>query len=136
MTDLVTLEEVRAHLRIDDYDSNGGPDDTWLNIFITSVSSAVLLWLKDEWRAYETEFDSDGDILLDSNDDPVPVLDSSGERVLQPVVRAAVLIEIDRQYRFRGGEGDADVPPDAGYGYVLGKGATALLTALRKSTVG
>lgn len=137
MTDLVTLDEARAHLRIDDYDSAGGADDAWLSLFITAISSAIQLWLKDDWRPYQLELDSDGELLLDSAEEPVPVLDSAGDPVLQPVVRAACLIELDRQYRYRdGGDGTTDVPNEHGHGYTLGRGATALLTPLRKPTTG
>lgn len=133
MLELVTVDQAREHLRLD-ADSSGGPDDAWLAIFIPAVSEAVALWLKDSWRLYEPEMDSDGSPVLDSNEDPVPLLDSNGDPVTRWSVRAAVLVELDRQHQFRGGEGDADVPADAGYGYTLGRGATALLTPLRKPT--
>lgn len=130
MTELVTIEEARAQLRIDDVDSNGGPDDVWLTIWMPAISEAVANWLKDEWRLYVAEVDSGG-IVEDSNGDPVPAI----PLVVRPVVKAATLIEIERQYRFRGGESEADVQSHEGHGYTLGKGATALLSSLRKSTV-
>lgn len=129
MTDLVTTAEATLHLRADTADA------TWLAIFIPGISEAVLRWLKDDWRAYVLETDGDGNEVFDSNGDGVPLLDSDGERTVKPVVKAAVLIEIASQFRFREGEGDNVVPSEAGHGYVLSKGATALLSSLRKSTV-
>jgi hypothetical protein len=129
MPDLVTIEEARAHLRLD-ADSSGGPDDAWLAIFIPAISNAIMLWLKDKWRAYVPEEDSAGDVLFDSAGDPIP------SNVLQPVVHAAVLVELASQFRFREGEGkDNAVGPQAGHGYVLNKVSTALLAPLRKATV-
>lgn len=130
MIELVTIEEARAHLRIDDVDSDGSPDDLWLNIFMPAISEAVANWLKDEWRLYVAEVDSGG-VVVDSSGDPVPALPLAA----RPVVKAATLIELERQFRFRGGESEADVQSHEGHGYTLGKGATALLSSLRKSTV-
>jgi len=128
--ELVTIEEARAHLRIDDVDSDGSPDDLWLSIFMPAISEAVANWLKDEWRLYVAEVDSGG-VVVDSSGDPVPALPLAA----RPVVKAATLIELERQFRFRGGESEADVQSHEGHGYTLGKGATALLSSLRKSTV-
>jgi hypothetical protein len=136
MLDLVSVAEARAHLRLDDVNSGGGPDDAWLAIFIPAISEAVATWLKDEWRLYVPSVDSAGDIIVDSAGDPIPALDTSGNPTARPVVRAATLVELGSQFRFREGEGtDNVVPSDAGHGYVLSKGATALLAGLRKSTV-
>jgi hypothetical protein len=136
MTDLVTLAEARAHLRIDDVDSDGSPDDLWLSIFIPAISEAVANWLKDDWRLWIPAEDSNGDIVVDSNDDPVPALGSDGDPTPKWVVKAAVLVELASQYRFREGEGkDNVVASDAGHGYILNKASTALLSGLRKSTV-
>jgi hypothetical protein len=132
MADLITSAEAKSHLRLD----TGTADDAWLAVFIPAISQAVLLWLKDEWRAYVTELDADGDPIEDSSGDQIPVLDSSGEMTTRPVVKAAVLIELASVYRYRNGEGaDNVVPSDAGHGYVLNKASTALLAPLRKSTV-
>lgn len=131
MSNLVTLDEARDHLRLDE-----GPDDTWLATWIPVVSEAVALWLKDEWRLYQPEVDSDGEPVLDSDGRPVVVLDSDGEPVVRWTVKAACLVELASQYRFREGEGkDNAVPADAGHGYVLNKASTALLAPLRRPTV-
>lgn len=130
MVDLVTTAEARTHLRTDT------ADDPWLAIFIPAISEAVLRWLKDWWRAYVLETDADGNEVFDSAGDGIPLVDSNGDYTVKPVVKAAVLIELAGQFRFREGEGvDNVVPAEAGHGYILNKGATALLAALRKSTV-
>lgn len=129
MLELVTIEEARAQIRLDD-----SADDVWLEVFIPAISAAVASWLKDDWRLYLPMVDMDGDVITDSSGDPIPDEDSNG-LIVHPSVRSAVLIELASQYRFREGEGDNAVPADAGHGYVLSKTATALLAALRKSTV-
>lgn len=129
MVEFVTKDQARHHLRLP-FDSNGSPDDLWLDIFIPAISQAVALWLKDDWRPYVPEIDSSGEVVIDSSGDPIPT------DVVQPVVIAATLLELGSVYRFREGEGvDNVVPSDAGWGYVLNKASTALLTPLRKSTV-
>lgn len=130
MTEFITIDDAREHLRLD-----SGSDDPWLSMFIPAISEAVRLWLKDDWRAYEVERDSDGEPVLDSDGRPVVVLDSDGEPVVRWTVKAACLVELASQYRFREGEGkDNTVPADAGHGYVLNKASTALLTPLRRPT--
>lgn len=126
---MVTIEEARQHLRID-----GDYDDDWLDMMIVAISQAVLLWLKDETRAYELETDSNGDVIYDSDGDPVIETDSNGP-VAKPIVKAAVLVELASQYRFRDGDGVAQVPAHWGHGYTLSAGSTALLTPLRKTTM-
>lgn len=135
MLELVTLDQARQHLRLDS-DSDGGSDDAWLATFIPAVSEAVALWLKDDFRLYEWFLDSNGDTVLDSNSDPIPATDGSGNPIVRKVVEAAVLVELSSQYRFREGEGaDNVVPPEAGHGYMLNKASTSLLSGLRKTTV-
>lgn len=120
--DLVTIEQARAHLRID-----GDFDDAWLEAAIPAVSQAVLLWLKDASRAFQPEIDSSGAEVVDSNGEPVVMV--------RPIVRMATLVELATLYRYREGEGNTGVPQHWGHGYTLSVGATALLTPLRKSTV-
>lgn len=128
--ELVSMELAKAQLRID-----GTAEDVWLRDAIQGVSDAVALWLKDEWRLYELLRDADGQVVRDSADVPVPLIDSSGEAVVRPAVRRAVLLELASQYRFREGEGDNQVEAHEGHGYVLTQGATRLLAPLRRSTV-
>lgn len=124
---LVTLEMARNHLRID-----GADDDDWLATWIPAASDVVLLWLKDDWRAYELEVDSNGDVVVDSSGNPVPAYDSNGP-IVRPAVQAAVLVELGVMYRYR--DGDGPQQPTIGYGYVLCPRATSLLAALRKPTL-
>jgi hypothetical protein len=132
---LVTQAEARAQLRIDDYDSAGGADDPWLTIWIAACSEAVAGWLKDSWRLYVPLLDSAGDEVLDSAGDPEPALDEAGDPIPRWQVKAAVLVELASQYRYREGEGENTVPAHEGHGYSLTRAATALLASLRKSTV-
>jgi len=131
VTELVTKAEAYAQLRIDDT-----AHDAWLAVWIPAVSQAVLNWLKDEWRAYDPELDADGNPVLDSAGDEIPLVDTSGNMTPRWSVKAAVLLELASQFRFRDGSGkDNVVPADAGHGYVLNKASTALLAPLRKPTV-
>jgi hypothetical protein len=137
MLELVTKADARAQLRLDDVGSAGGPDDAWLDIFIPAVSEAVRSWLKVDARLYVPLRDSAGDIMRDSAGDPIPQEDSNGP-VVNPSVRAAVLIELAYQFRFREGEGEHTATGDlysGRYGYTLSRGATAILSGIRKSTV-
>lgn len=135
MLELVTIDDARQQLRLDEGDSGGGADDAWLALAIPGVSEAVRTWLKDDWRLYLPERDSAGAVITDTDGDPIPAEDSNGNPITHPTVRLAVLLELASQFRFREGEGDNVVPPDAGHGYTLSKGATALLAGLRKPTV-
>jgi hypothetical protein len=130
MAELVTRAEVKSHLMMDNDAADG-----WIDMMILAISDAVLSWLKDEWRAYEVLRDADGVILVDSNDDPILLTDSNGDPMVRPVVKAATLVEIASQFRFRDGDGAASVPSNAGHGYVLSAGPTSLLSGLRRSTV-
>jgi len=135
MIDLLSKEDAYYHLRLDTEDEGTNitsPDDPWLDIFIPVVSEAVASWLKEEWRLYMPELDSNGDVTLDSNGDPVPALPLT----VRPRVQAAAIVELALMYRFREGENlDSQVPQEAGHGYILNKASTALLAGIRKSTV-
>lgn len=107
---MVDLDEAKQHLRID-----GADDDAWLALWIPAVSDAVLQWLKDPARAYV-------------DPDAIPLKP-------KPMVKAAVLLELAQHYRFRDGKDAGAVPAHAGHGYILGAGATSLLSGLRKPTI-
>lgn len=130
MLEFVTTADAREQLRID-----SDADDRWLAIWIPAVSASVAAWLKQEWRLYVLQRDSNGEVVTDSSGVPLPVLDSDDLPVLQPTVIAATLLELASQYRYREGEGDNAVPADAGHGYVLSRAATAQLAPLRRTTV-
>lgn len=140
MPDFITMQDAYEHLRLD-YDSEGSADDAWLMTFIPAVSEAVALWLKDAWRPYELELDSDGQVILDSDGEPVVLLDSAGLPVVRWSVKAACLIQLGSEYRFREGEGVNDMSMGGrsidgrGHGYILCRGATSLLAGIRKPTV-
>jgi hypothetical protein len=135
MLELVTIDDARQQLRLDEIDSNGGADDAWLALAIPGVSEAVRSWLKDDWRLYLPERDTAGAVITDTDGDPIPAEDSNGTPITHPTVRLAVLLELASQFRYREGEGENVVPADAGHGYTLSKGATAILAGLRKPTV-
>lgn len=135
MLELVTIDDARQQLRLDEIDSNGGADDAWLSLAIPGVSEAVRSWLKDDWRLYLPERDTAGAVITDTDGDPIPAEDSNGNPITHPTVRLAVLLELASQFRYREGEGENVVPADAGHGYTLSKGATAILAGLRKPTV-
>lgn len=126
MTQFVSIEDAKDHLRVD-----SDADDLWINLFISACSAAIISWLKDEWRCYVPVLDSNGDALEDSQGDTYPQLDINGNPIPKDQVKAAVLVELGQQYRFRDGSGAATM----GAGYILGMGATSLLAGLRKSTV-
>ena len=138
MLELVTQEDAIAQLHLDADESAGTAEGVWLSLAIPAVSEAVALWLKDDWRLWIPEMD-DGKVVVDTSGFPIPALDSSGNPIVRPVVRLAVLVELASQNRFREGEGDNGMPDGSQfgspYGYILSKGATALLQGLRKSTV-
>lgn len=133
--ELVTTEEAAAHLRVDE-----DTEETWLAVFIPAISEAVATWLKDEWRLYVPEYDSNG-VVVDSSGDPIPALDADGLPTPRAVVKAAVLVEMSSQYRWREGEGDnrvesmGSIVAAGAHGYILNKTSTALLSGLRKSTL-
>jgi hypothetical protein len=137
--ELVTKAQARAQLRIDDYDSAGGADDLWLDIWIPAISDAVAAWLKDSWRLYVLLRDSSDDIVYDSSGDPELQLDGDGNPIVKNQVKAAVLLELAWQFRFREGDGGEHTATGdlyrGRYGYTLSKGATAILNSIRKSTV-
>lgn len=129
MVALVTREEVKSHLMMDNDAADG-----WIDMMILAISGAVMSWLKQEWRAYELLRDASGVAIEDSAGDYILVLDSSGDPIPLPVVKAATLVEIASQFRFRDGDGAAAVPSHAGHGYVLSAGPTSLLSGLRRPT--
>lgn len=121
---LVSLQEAGAHLKLDN-----DAETSWLSIWIPVVSGAVATWLKQSWRLYVPSG------FVDSHGIPIPAEDSHGVPFINPAVKGAVLIELAQQFRFRDGSGAAAVPAHAGHGYVLGAGATSMLSGLRRSTV-
>lgn len=118
---MISLDEAKWHLRID-----GDYDDAWLSFFIEAVSEAIISWLGSEKRIYKLTTDNDGDV--------VEVIGTDGLPIIHPLVKAAALVELANQYRFRESEGGATRMPEND-GYILSKGATDLLVGLRKPLV-
>lgn len=127
---LATIQDARQHIRTD-----SDADDAWFRTMLPAVSEVVRLWLKQDWRLYMSKVGPDGKPELDEEGLPVPMRDAQGLPLVRPVVRAAVLVELAQQYRFREGQDAPAVPAHWGHGYVLGAGATSLLSSLRRSTV-
>lgn len=130
MVALVTRDEVKSQLMVDN-----DAVDPWIDMMILAISGAVITWLKDSWRAYEQVIDAAGNVVDDSNGDPILITDSNGDPIVKAVVKAATLVEIASQFRFRDGEGVSLPPSNWGHGYVLSTGPTSLLSGLRRSTV-
>lgn len=123
MIEYVTLTEASDHLRRDTTD-----DDNDLSLKIKGASAAVRNYLKQEWRAYVFAVDSNGDVIVDSNGNPVPEEDSSGP-IIRPEVKVATLQMIGEMYKYREGEQTGRI--NEGYGY-LPIAVVALLYPLRK----
>lgn len=116
----VTLERGKQHLNMD-HDL----DDVLITAYIGAASGAVKNYLKSA-SPYEVERDSNDDPILDSAEDPIYVVDSSGDKVVKYEVQAAVLLMLGFLYK------DRDENPDQAFaqGY-LPKPVTALLYSLR-----
>lgn len=116
----VTLERGKQHLNMD-HDL----DDVLITAYIGAASGAVKNYLKSA-SPYEVERDSNDDPILDSAEDPIYVVDSSGDKVVKYEVQAAVLLMLGFLYK------DRDENPDQAFaqGY-LPKPVTALLYPLR-----
>lgn len=116
----VTLERGKQHLNMDH-----NLDDVLIEAYIGAASGAVKNYLKSA-SPYEVERDSNDDPILDSSEDPIYVVDSSGDKVVKYEVQAAVLLMLGFLYK------DRDENPDSAFdrGY-LPKPVTALLYPLR-----
>lgn len=121
---LVTLQEARDHIR-----SDTTADDADLTLKINAASGAVLNYLKGA-SPWQYEYDSNLGVQLDSAQQPIPLLDSSGQKILRWEVRAAVLLMVGYLYK------DRDENPDGEYeqGY-LPKPITAILYPLRDPAI-
>ncbi|MCY1289223.1 Phage gp6-like head-tail connector protein [compost metagenome] len=116
----VTLDRAKAHLNMD-HDE----DDNLITAYVQAASGAVKNYLKSA-SPYAVERDSNDDPVLDSNGDPNYELDSSGGKIVDPVVQSAVLLLVGHLYKDR--DENPDSAFDAGY---LPKPVTALLYPLR-----
>lgn len=112
--DLVTLEEVRRHLRRDADDTGADPD---LQAKIAGASSAVLRYLKS---AADEFLDSSGQVIVDS----------SGTPIIPDDVRSAALIMVGYLDRVRDENPDKAFDPNQ-----LPTPVQALLYPLRTPTL-
>lgn len=99
MIELVTLEEAKQHIYATVHDA----DDSLIELYLRAASSSVLNYLKTKRGLYEPEYDENGDLVVDSHGDLVPVVDSSGQKLIRFDVKAATLIMLGILYRDRDG---------------------------------
>lgn len=113
---LVTMQQIRDHIR-----SDTGDDDADVELTAQAASAAVIQYL----GAYADSFlDTSGNVITNVAGEPVGV---------PPLVQKATLITIAWMVRER--DGSQEYRVDAGYGYPLPQGATALLYPLRLPTI-
>lgn len=118
---LVTLQQASDHLRRDTTD-----DDNDLTLKIQAASGAVVNYLKDTVALYVAEVDYKGREIVDSQGDPIPVIDSNGDAQVRFEVQAAVLLMLGYLYKDR--DNDTEKAYQQGY---LPAPVTALLYPLR-----
>jgi hypothetical protein len=107
---LVTLEQAKAHIRVDFDD-----EDAEIEIYLKAASQAIVNYLQEGDALF---MDSDGDIIEDSNGIAIDVTYE---------IKAATLLMVGYLYRYRdNNDGEAF---EMGY---LPKPVTALLYHLRK----
>jgi hypothetical protein len=85
MNTIVTLEEAKLHLRIDDIDTDGDSD---LQLKLYAASQSVINYLKEGASLF---VDSDGEIVVDSD----------GDSIAPYPIKAATLIMVGYLYRDR-----------------------------------
>ena len=77
--------------------------DDVIDLQITAASTAVKNYLGD-FSPYQVERNDDDDLVIDSNYEPLPVLDSSGLQIVRPEVKMAVLYMVDHWIKGKGVE--------------------------------
>lgn len=113
MRELVSLQQVTDHLRLD-------TTDPMVPFYISAASEAVLVYLNDSF------VDSSGEVPQDSAGNPMGV----------PFpVMAATLLLVGEFYKNREGNEGNPVPAEFGYGY-LNRAVVALLYPYRSPTLG
>lgn len=96
---LVSLKEAKAHLYVMHDD-----DDALITAQIAAASSIVVNHLKTKRNLYEFEYDSNGDIVIDDDNNFTHTTDSDGDKIPREEVRAAVLLMVGILYKDRDGE--------------------------------
>lgn len=121
MTQLVTLDEAKAHLRVD-HDE----DDADIEIKIEAASAAILNYIGDAQY-----------LFLDTGGDELDLEDTSTDQAAhraRHLCRQATLLMVGEFYRNREPAATDVVPERFGYGY-LPRAVVALLTSLRTPTI-
>ncbi|WP_341706527.1 head-tail connector protein [Halopseudomonas sp.] len=116
----VTTEQAKRQVEMD-HDE----DDILIAGYVASASSAVKGYLKSA-SPYEVERDEHDNPVLDTNGDPVYLLDSQGEMIVRAQVQQAVLLLVGMFYKDR--DNDDGALFEQG---MLPKPVTALLYPLR-----
>lgn len=120
---LITLDEAKAHLRID-YDD----DDSDIERKLQEASAAVLTYL-DGAPIGQPKRDEQGEILR-TPEGEVDYLRDGDELVVRYEIKAAVKLLLGELYKNREGEQDGEIPSQWGYGY-LPRSVVSLLYPLR-----
>jgi hypothetical protein len=121
MTMLVTLDEAKLHLRVDQDD-----DDDDITLKIEAASAAVLAYIQDSQY-----------LFLDTGGDELDLYDTSTDQAAhraKHLCRQATLLMVGEFYRNREPTATDVVPERFGYGY-LPRAVVALLTPLRVPTL-
>jgi len=121
MTQLVTLDEAKAHLRVD-HDE----DDADIEIKIEAASAAILNHIGDAQY-----------LFLDTGGDELDLEDTSTDQAAhraRHLCRQATLLMVGEFYRNREPAATDVVPERFGYGY-LPRAVVALLASLRTPTI-
>ena len=121
MTMLVTLDQAKAHLRVQHDD-----EDDDITLKIEAASAAVLDYIGDAQY-----------LFLDTGGDDLDLLDTSGDQAglrAQHLARQATLMLLGEFFRNREPAATDVVDAKFGYGY-LPRAVVALLNSLRTPTV-
>jgi len=90
---LITFEEASEYLRLD-----GSEDQAMVLTLIEAASGTILEYLQHGSAPYQIERDSDGQPVLDSNDDEIIIYDSNEDALVKPQVKAATMILLSILY--------------------------------------
>ena len=121
MTQLVTLDQAKLHLRVDQ-----DAEDDDITLKIEAASAAILDYIGDAQY-----------LFLDTGGDELDLEDTSTDQAAhraKHLCRQATLLVLGDFYRSREPTATDPVPAQFGYGY-LPRAVVALLTSLRTPTI-